>query len=59
MARAIVDATNAFENDLFEKLKNSFSTTDKAQLNSLLLPYKEGLYYLGLANKEINNPSLD
>ncbi|HEN4756054.1 TPA: hypothetical protein U5517_003153, partial [Legionella pneumophila] len=47
MARAIVDATNAFENDLFEKLKNSFSTTDKAQLNSLLLPYKEGLYYLG------------
>ncbi|KTD53859.1 Tn3 family transposase [Legionella sp. PATHC038] len=59
MARVIVDATNAFENDLFEKLKNSLSTTDEAQLNGLLLPYKEGLSYLGWVNKEINNPSLD
>ncbi|HDV5690335.1 TPA: Tn3 family transposase [Legionella pneumophila] len=59
MKRIILDATNVFENRLFEKLQNSLSTEDEAQLNGLLLPYKEGLSYLGWINKEINNPSLD
>lgn len=40
-------------------LKNSLSPEDEAQLNGLLLPYKDGLSYLGWINKEINNPSLD
>lgn len=59
MTRIILDASNAFENCLFEKLQNSLSTEDEAQLNGLLLPYKESLSYLGWINKEINNPSLD
>lgn len=59
MARIILDASNAFENELFEKLKNTLSPEDEAQLNGLLLLYKEGLSYLGWINKEINNPSLD
>ncbi len=59
MARIILDATNAFECRLFENLQTSLSTEDEAQLNGLLLPYKEGLSYLGWINKEINNPSLD
>lgn len=59
MMRIILDATNAFETELFEQLKNTLSTVDEAKLNGLLLPYKEGLSYLGWANKEINNPSLD
>ncbi|MFT4060623.1 MAG: Tn3 family transposase [Legionella sp.] len=59
MARVILDATNAFENELFEKLKNTLSTENEAQLNGLLLPYKESLSYLGWINKEINHPSLD
>ena len=59
MARIILDATNAFESSLFEKLQNSLSIEDEAQLNGLLLPHKEGLSYLGWINKEINNPSLD
>lgn len=59
MARIILDATNAFESRLFEDLQNSLSTEDEAQLNGLLLPYKEGLSYLGWINKETNNPSLD
>lgn len=59
MARIILDATNAFENELFEKLKNTLSPEDEGQLNGLLLPYKDGLSYLGWINKEINSPSLD
>lgn len=59
MTRIILDATNAFESRLFENLHNSLSTEDESQLNGLLLPYKEGLSYLGWINKEINNPSLD
>lgn len=59
MVRVILDATNAFEHGLFEKLYNHLSTEDESQLNGLLLPYKEGLSYLGWINKEINNPSLD
>lgn len=59
ITRIILDGTNAFENGLFEKLKNTLSPEDEAQLNGLLLPYKEGLSYLGWVNKEINNPSLD
>ena len=51
MVRVILDATNAFENGLFEKLHNNLSTEDEAQLNGLLLPYKEGLSYLGWINK--------
>ena len=54
MARIILDATNAFECRLFENLQTSLSTEDEAQLNGLLLPYKEGLSYLGWINKEIN-----
>ena len=59
MMRIILDATNAFETKLFEQLKNTLSAVDEAKLNGLLLPYKEGLSYLGWVNKEINNPSLD
>lgn len=59
MERVVLDAMNAFEHKLFEKLKNTLSSEDEAQLNGLLLPYKEGLSYLGWVNKEINNPSLD
>lgn len=59
MERLLLNATNAFENELFKKLKNTLSLENEAQLNGLLLPYKEGLSYLGWINKEINNPSLD
>lgn len=59
MDRVILDATNAFENQSFEKFKETLSPEDEAQLNGLLLPYREGLSWLGWINKKINNPSLD
>ena len=52
MARIILDATNAFENELFEELKSTLSPEDEAQLNGLLLSYKDGLSYLGWINKD-------
>ena len=59
MDRIIVNAMNAYEADLFLSLKNSLSSEAEAQLNGLLLLYKEGLSYLGWVSKDINNPSLD
>lgn len=59
MNRIILDATNAFESDLFNNLTNALSGEDEARLNGLLLSYKEGVSYLGWINKEVNNPSLE
>lgn len=56
--KVIRNAVNAYETELFAKLRASLSPEQEARLNGLLLSYKDGLSYLGWISKDFDNPSL-
>ena len=43
MTRIILDATNAFENELFEKLKNSLSPEDESTVKWFIITLQRWL----------------
>ena len=57
--RLIREASSKYELELFSTLDKSLTTSQEALLHGLLLPYKEGLSYLGWINKNFENPSLE
>lgn len=59
LKRLINEASSKHELELFGDLRKSISINGEALLNGLLLPYKEGLSYLGWINKNFENPSLE
>ena len=59
LQRVIKDAINDYEKSLFEAINNDLTDEQKANLNGLLLTYKDDLTYLGWINKDITNPSLE
>lgn len=59
MQRIVNDAVNGYEKELFNSLYKNIPNETIANLNGLLLPFKDGLSYLGWINKEFNDPTLD
>ena len=59
MFRVVRDAFNAYEKNLFQKIRKNISSEQEAMLNGLLIFYKDGMLLLGWVNKIFSNPSLD
>jgi TnpA family transposase len=59
ISRVIKSAIKDYESGLFSTLREALSDSQKAKLNGLLLPYSEGLSFLGWINKDYYDPSLD
>lgn len=59
MRRVIRSAIKNYEAEVFSNLRKILSDSQEAMLNGLLLPYSEGLSFLGWINKDYTDPSLD